>query len=321
MVIAIIAVLLGILLPALSGTRNSARLAATRSLMTTVDTAVKSFKIEKERLPGVFHPEELADPRNADGGVANPNLTYMENALLELTGGVTKDSGLPDTFSITLAANGAADRVVWIDPLQMGSNEGPGYLSVGDSLTPVRGQLGQEDAAHRISDVVDAFDMPIMMWAVDEFAGRSAQFAAEDNTMRARFYWTPNASYVMSDGLGKGLVDQTRSLLSNNGIQPADHELTLAALCGNPAFPNQSGGSINAATFGPASPRGDVILQSAGVDNIYVGRALTEAGVVDPDLKHLRYLGGLAPGDLGLNTSDNSWGDLEAFDDVIVGGG
>lgn len=318
-VIAIIAVLLGILLPALSGTRNSARLAATRSLMTTIDTAVKSFRIEKERLPGAFHPEELADPRNADTIVDNPNITYMENALLELTGGVTKNTSLPDTFSIALAANGATDRIVWVDPLQMGTKEGPGYLSVGDALAPIAGQLGQDAG---LKDIVDAFDMPIMMWAVDEFAGRSAQFAADDNTTRARFYWTPNASYTLSTGLGKNFVDQSqRSLFATNGILPADHVRTIEAVCGNPAFPNQSGAAIDAATFAPASPRGDIVLQAAGADGFYLGRGMTQAGVPDPVLKHLRYLGGQQPSGLGLNASDNSWADLASFDDIIVGGG
>ncbi len=322
-VIAIIAILLGLLLPALSGTRNSARVASTRALMTSIDTGIKSFRSEKGRLPGAFSADELGDPRNGTSSRNNPSITPMENALLELAGGVIDDAAF-GSFSITLGEG--TGHVVWIQPGLVGAKGGPEYLSIGKSLRAAANQFGQNFGSvdHAIPDVMDPFGQPIAMWARNEYAGRDADFAGRFHlpppAKAAQFYWGSNASYMKSQALGVGEVNQLGRSLLSDGLPVDDLIRSVTAVCGNPAFPNQSGATIDTDTFAPAAARGDVVLHSAGIDQYFLDRGLGKSGGVS-ELQAVWYLGGRIPSELDLTDADNSWTTIDSFDDIIVGGG
>ena len=84
-VVAIIAVLAGILLTAMGGVRRRAMSTQTESTMQEFSKACEAFQIEHNRYPGIIPEQVLAEI----GAPANdpPPISGTENALLDLMGG------------------------------------------------------------------------------------------------------------------------------------------------------------------------------------------------------------------------------------------
>lgn len=287
-VIGIIAVLLGILLPAVSGARVSARKSATNSLMTAVSTGINQFRASNSRMPGYFSQTELADQ-------GNTSFTTMENALLELAGGVAAsdaDLGKPYNFELTIGS-----RSVRINALAVGVADGPGYLNLGASfasskaeasgppidggwvqgtsgLAPAQPNVDQIGTAgpfasdkYQMPDIIDSFGRPIALWARNETPGSSPNFAEIDRQSdganeQSLFYWQSNRSYLDTSRQRGG-----SSLNSFFASAPAIRTLAMEALLGNPAFPDPSA-QANAPE--PASPRADFVVHSSGVDGVFL---------------------------------------------------
>ncbi len=325
-VISIIVVLISILLPALGSARNSARKASTRALMTTVSTSIQQFRSSQNRLPGYFSQSELGFGGNVSA------FTTMENALLDLMGGVLSPSastaGKPQFIQID-ALTPSGSKTVKVDVLAVGSSEGPGYLSLpakgvgtkqggANGLGSAKIDVDQvaRDAAERsgqkysMPDVLDAWGKPIMLWAKNESAGASPRFAlksspASANAPQGLFYWWSNRGYLASPS------QKPNSAL---GSDATDNDLlrSMAGILGHGSFPDANAPADAPA---PAAPKGDFVLQSAGVDGVFCNN---KNGV----LKTIRYLptSGAVP-TAWFGEPAKPWMTLDEIDDIIEGGG
>lgn len=278
-VISIIAVLVAILLPALGGARRAARKSSTDALMLSVRTAIDQFKSAHGRLPGYFSAKEIGGTAN-DGG-----FTAMENALLDLMGGVmatTPSGSEPSHREVRIGS-----RSVWIDTAGVGSPEGPGYLALpvvgtdalvggANGLGPARRDVDQirdtsvAQTKAEMPDVLDAWGKPIMLWLKNETAGSNAHFSLREapnssSATQALFYWRSNRGYLAAPAqAGDGSSQAALSLLGP-AYTDAQVQDTMDALLGHPSFPNAEASPIR-----PAAPRGDYVLHSAGPDEIFV---------------------------------------------------
>lgn len=333
-VISIIAVLIAILVPAISGARNSARKTTTTALMTTISNAISQFKSQKNRLPGYFSQAELGNAGN------NTSFTAMENALLDLAGGVDPNAqaGPENVIDVTLNLPLGA-KTARINTLHVGASDGPGYINmsakgVGTSgpqssgMAPARSPNDQiEDLTtypagkFQMPDIIDAWGRPIILWARNDSAGsnpppRFALVTAPDNPSvndpPALFYWRANRGYLAAP------VQANTSALGGAVTGPGNVTSTLRsmeALMGDPTFPNPSIGANNpdpVNTPVPLTPRGDFVLQSAGVDGVY----LNNNG--EPSLEYRYVPAGLANPASWAGETD--WKTLDRTDDIIQGG-
>ncbi len=304
-VISIIALLIAILFPVLGGARSAARKTSTEALMRDVMTAVENFRIQKGRLPGVFSQRELASMANQF-----PGFTPMENALLDLAGGVVDPSeitGSPNPASLDNPyirvgpTTTVADQVL-VDTLRIGDPTGPGYLQFkAENLFPIQGQATNQDipdadgvtVAKGMPDIIDAFGQPLMLWVEDGGAPEKVteveDFARVEyaTSLRARFYVNANRGYLDATKLGE---DQINQLCQSSLGGAVDDPLTvddcmldaaarvanLTAVLGSPAFPVQPAIASETPSL-PAQPRGKTVLISAGKDRAFFKRKELDA--------------------------------------------
>jgi len=179
-VIGIIALLIGILLPALSKVQERAKVTQTMGLMQEFAKACDAFQQEFGRYPGLVPEEILAN---------DPQISGTENALLELMGGgVRKNDVDTSTYTntttgysadgwveLTFTPTGQPDFKVKINIGKMG--EGPRingkqyppfFAPKAAELRPVEGQMSGKtrtkgpSAAGNIPDLVDSWGNPII---------------------------------------------------------------------------------------------------------------------------------------------------------------
>lgn len=297
-VIAIIGILIGILIPALGGARDTARKSSTTALMTSVSTAINQFRAQNGRLPGHFSQSELAQSTESSG------LTQMENALLELAGGLDPDAAASENYVFTVTIGG---RMAVINTLKVGAKDGPGFLNLGAKFqstgsrvgnTPVEGgwiegtsglaparpnadQIGTAEIftnqdKYQMPDIIDSYGKPVMLWSKNESHGTNpapafALLNAPPTSSPARqglYYWRTNFGYLGS--VGTTQTRQTR-LSAIGSITPDTQRLrSLRAALGHPAFPVEFGSVGDPDSLVPASARGDYVLHSAGRDAIFL---------------------------------------------------
>ena len=101
-VVAIIAILAGILLAALSGVQNAAKKTQTSTLMQSFGRACDEFALDNGRYPGIL-PDAVVD------GVA---ITPMQNALLELMGGARVKHSQSPTAAVEEYDDFAGDATI-----------------------------------------------------------------------------------------------------------------------------------------------------------------------------------------------------------------
>lgn len=313
-VISIIAILIALLIPALSGARTSARKAQTQSLFTAVSTSINQFKSQNGRLPGYFSQTEMGDQADDVG------FTQMENALLDLAGGVlpaTSSTAEAQKIAVQLKSGG---KTVKIDTLGVGSPEGPGFLSVpvsgmengnGSPATLGPAEPDKEQITNipsgklQMPDLLDAWGRPILLWSKNESAGSSPKFAYEKTSDgSARFYWQSNRGYLDAP------VQRVASILGTDN-NSTNRKNSLFGLLGHPSFPNPDPSLPGGANSEPLQPRGDFVLQSGGPDGIFV-KGDTDSGNPGVEIKTVWYPP--APN----QTADSKTPD--EFDDMIQAG-
>lgn len=271
-VIGIIALLLALLLPALSGVRDSAKRASTEALLREIVSATQSFQAEKGRLPGFFSATEVGSETNR----TDRGFTAMENMLLDLAGGVippddpryAEDPDEENTILI-VGPHTSVDENVKVDIADIGAQDGPGYLSLKtEDLRPVRGQFGvleesefyndRGEITKGMPDVIDAFGQPVLAWVQDPAAPVSPPASANDGpdppygyfaqeaydpaqNNRAPFYWASNAGYLTSgdasasEPWGEGLGEDRinqNDLSAIGGAMAISEERRIASLTG-----------------------------------------------------------------------------------------
>lgn len=320
-VVAIIAVLLGLLLPATSLVRNQARKSTTNSVITSVSNAIAQFKADKQRLPGYFSTEQLGRAANTT------NFTQMENALLELAGGVqpetaSRPSAPNDRYWLEFTMPGSTAPTK-IDTLRVGAADGPGYLSVSNAYLARAADLDQpaitgttgEDS--QMPDILDAWGRPLMLWTKNDAAGSNWVFAAMDSTMTlearragissptgAYFYWQTNNGYLSSRR------QRPSSLLSSDATDVVRHQC-MEAVLGAAAFPVEGTDGLPY----PGAPRGDFIVHSAGSDEVFLSSGVDGASSA-------RFTTAVYNFDLAIQQGDMppaGGRPVEKFDDIVRG--
>ncbi len=300
-VVAIIAVLIGILLPAIGGIRRSARQASTQALVNDVSTAAVRFSGDNaDRMPGYFSEEQMGSQDNLTRG-----FTAMENAMLDLAGGnaifgasATRPNGAPDSAEQVGPMNDAGRRV-WVDIKRIGTGKGAYFTPSSENFQEMvmhpTGEGQQLGSGPSIPDVVDAFGNPLLVWSQD-LASRGSinpsatnpgpfqQFVAEYSTGNdnlAWFYLASNAGFLKARSMGASGTNQSGPIASGRtsaigeGVPLENRRITLASLLASPSYSlTQQGRSLQTAAYNeiyPARPRGRFIVQSAGANGYFFG--------------------------------------------------
>ncbi len=343
-VILIIVIVISLVIPALGGARNIAKEAATQSMMKEFGNAVDQFRQDHAGLsPGIFRPDEMGAAENADVF----GFSAMENALLALAGGIVYteaqggpgggQSGVLQNFGPTQAAHDENDelgRKVRADLVGADYEGNPGYFQPDAKFLVAQerpnGQFGNGPALSDadIPDFVDAFGNPLLLWVEDDSAPDVQtlnDFAREDSDAGpAHFYWASNAAFLKATELGRMGKDQTSQSDTHSLLGEGVNNIpvTMAGLLGNPASPAQELDSADADTLLPASPRGRVIVHSAGANGLFVGNKERASKTFDADASGLRY--GLTYfTDAGTRRTDTSGTTgsenlVEGFDDIFL---
>lgn len=275
-VIGIIAILIGIVLSALSRTQEKARRTETENLMQEFAKACETFQQQFGFYPGIVPESFLA---------ADPKITGTENAILHLCGGgIPQDdpnysspqySGASWT-EITFTNGGATFRIK-VNPAKVGEGpriRGTQYKSFfspkSDALAPVPGQglaaAGTDPYAndpYRLPDLVDSWGQPIIYMRQMRAQGSTlvAGAQATESMADCMFAFQPIVAYINSVELGDlGQAQIGNSILRTTPA--ANQSATLAQIIRNPSF--GAPGTPNA-----GAPSGAVVLISAGRDGIF----------------------------------------------------
>lgn len=276
--IAVIAIVIAILVPTLSGARNTARAAGSQAQLTEIGQASSQYFSDNQRLPGYFTPRQMGSSENEGRGFSG-----MQNIMLDLAGGIVE--GPAEGNVIEVGPDG--DNTVFVDLTFIGTTEaGGGYYTPRDTSfvaqnDPDSGiQETDDEQIRRLPSVVDSFNTPILAWQRDRTAIQPieelADFVQEESggDVPARFYWTSNAGFLKSNDLGKRgknpqlVSESTEHSFLAQDLDDEDLINHLAVLLGSPSVPNP--GDNADALQAPSAARGDLILHSAGIDAMYM---------------------------------------------------
>lgn len=269
-VVAIVALIVAILLPAIAGVRRSAGKSKTLTTITDLTQASQAFLTDNRRLPGYFTAEEMGDPDNNRRG-----FPAMANILLELSGGfVAPGDAVPSGLTAISNVGPVASNTITVLPERIGSDEGQSLYYTPDpkalKMQDSNGAMTALDSHKAFPHMVDAFGTPLLAWAESDTIAPDAEFAAIDNgggSTPARFYWNTNLAFLGRNAtlVGRQAADEyTKSLLG--GSHPdTDRIETMAALLGHPSYPDSQ------TPPAPASSRGSLVFHSAGPNGLYIG--------------------------------------------------
>jgi hypothetical protein len=310
-VIAIIAVLMALLLPALAGARRAGKKSATQNMMNAFTNAVSSFSNDNgSRMPGYFSEYEMGLESNLDQG-----MSAMENVLIELGGPdvfvgryedysseINEDAGI---ISIAPFMNNTIDAAI-VNTKLIGANGA--YFAPDSQFLKVLDVDQDQQATTEANgqglmpDVVDAFGNPLLVWSKDvssrgsidadgsnpdpyvQFASAYSDGEAADYAGPAWFYLASNDCFFGDDATAIGLSGSNQSAFSalskfrsdgTTGVDDEDRARTLASLLASPSYyALPSGETLEDADLHdvyPSIPRGNLIVQSAGADNFFFG--------------------------------------------------
>lgn len=286
-VIGIIVLLISILLPALSVARRASKVSAANSQFNEVSNAIALFKQDQNRLPGFFSARDLGDTNNA--AQSTGGFTPMQNAMLELVGGIAKDQ------------NASGADVVMVGPptkkikVRVDSQSGLPTENLAKYFQPkttyfkkqdgVSGGKRQGDPLNAsLADFIDPFGQPVLMWMADPTAAGTIQSlsGANDNALArtgaptgastppARFYWASNGAFLANNATL--FVGDQRKLQVTNSFITADNAnfvKNLSVLLGSPTGAANVAGPYDQIV--PATIRGSYILHSSGPNFYYMG--------------------------------------------------
>lgn len=328
-VIVIIAIIVGITLPALSGVRSLARKNATSTLLSDLNASITRYETDSRRMPGRFSAADMGDSSNATVGMSG-----MENVMLDLAGksAIVKDvppggnsgdwlalrnpNGGTTEFKVNPDLIGASDGDYWKPPAR-------NYVAQWGEAQKGGAPYTGNEGVRQLKDLVDAFGTPILAWSQD--VGQAAKpisstqpLATKDSGTPAQFYLMSNNAFLTSAALGKNGYDNAS--LSALGGGDDDAAENLAGFLGNPGDPQIN--TLTNAPSGilPSKARGRLVIHAAGVDGIFLSKK--NAGrVADTDGKLHYGLTFKSAGGAPINGSDGkpTSQDLATqFDDQIV---
>jgi len=265
-VIGIIALLVGMILPALAAVRRQARKAETETLMKSLSDASESFFLSINQYPGVLSERQLNTLGVAD------EFSGTENALLDLMGGL-EDPGGSQSDKFKLAGLDIFRDAIATGPVINGTHHDSFFTPKSKDLYYVRGQKGQQDVddnqpennTKAFPDLVDSWGNPIILWRNSQekstYVNGNTTILVAQNSMpgqSANYYWSSFQSYTDSDQLTVAGTDvqidqQNRSMLAATGY--SDIEQVCQTLVEHPTL--------------RATPRGGYLIISAGPDNVF----------------------------------------------------
>ncbi len=299
--IGIIALLVGILLPALGKVQERAKATQTLGLMQEFAKACDSFQQEIGRYPGLVPDDILA---------YDPRFSSTENALLELMGGGVRKADVDQTsYDALTAANGwtevafkspdgGADFLIKVNPGKVG--EGPRingkqyppfFAPKASDLQPIGGRIsnagtilvtpsgevasgvtGTDAILAALPGLRDAWGNPLLYIRstrnMGPLCGRPSdrpQFIVLSNTGGKFAGLQP---YLGTTDLGSGMTKQTKAVAGTGAYSVLDGTddqtkiRNFAQLIRNPAF-----GDADKPL--QSSPRGRYVIISSGKDGIY----------------------------------------------------
>lgn len=334
-VVGIIALLIGLLLPAIGNVIARAKSAQTRSTMESFVKACDAYHLEFGEYPAAIpnsvlyagvtdNPSDPVVPQNIS------QITQMENALLALMGGyrVEQDQDYATYTGTELVFNTVPPFKIKVDASRMG--EGPVkngrkydsfFAPKGREFGKAAGQMNAATALPEaagqglLPDLIDAWGAPIGYVC----QMRSVGPLVRKGSTAGQFERKQMIAYTGSTALGDAAIDQTNTLngsvLSTTaaaGLPATDsRRLTLAQLvrhAGLGAAASANGSDADRVWSGTA--RGKYFLFSAGPDGIFFSRSQVRT----PD-------GRLMTDIISLSTNPDGPRIIERFDDIVVSGG
>jgi prepilin-type N-terminal cleavage/methylation domain-containing protein len=276
-VIGIIALLIGILLPALSRVQQRARKTQTENLMQGFLKSAEVFQQQFGFYPGIVPEAILAN---------DPKISGAENAILHMCGGaITEDDpnwnvapyntwqqidfnppggGTPFRIRVNVTKVGEGPRIAGVQYKSF-------FTAKADDLTAVPGQnltTTSDDRyasdPFRIPDLVDSWGQPIIYMRQMRPSGStlvSGAVGSSANMSNCVFAFQGIRPYVSSVALGE--LAQSQAANSVLSVAPlAERDANLAQIIRNVSY-----GAPGAPLAGAS--RGAIVLISAGADGIY----------------------------------------------------
>jgi hypothetical protein len=156
-------------------------------------------------------------------------------------------------------------------------------------------------------------------------------FAREEYTGNAnttsRFYLNSNLCFLNATSLGKRAINQTDaekgSILGSGVTNMADRVASLVGLLGSPSALTPETATLALAQMLPASPRGSLVVHSAGSNGIYLGKGERGAKQSTDGTLHfgLNFRTGAGQFHMDSNNKPTSVDLRDGFDDIIMAGG
>jgi prepilin-type N-terminal cleavage/methylation domain-containing protein len=342
-VIALIGILAGVLLVAVSSATNSAKRARTNATMNSISAAIDGFVLEHNTLPGLLPTHMLAN-----GEV----MSQSQNVLLHLTGGarvyVTTINGAGDEVAIDPAAKAEYERfltlpgmsAIELDPMLDGSltyhvvfkrervGEGPWiagrpyppYLSPKDDEIrfPETTGSGFDPITYghnSMPDLVDAWGQPVLIFTRQHRNGPliTEGDADPDVTGHPQFRLTGTDVYLAAATLGD-LEKSQRQHVATSGTRSGSR---LSSVDNGEAqqgerehwmylmLAHPTFSTLDTSTF-EGQPAGAYLLVSAGPDGVFLAH---EDGPLDNNGQH------------NPAFANMEFDDLDDFDDLYNAGG
>jgi len=259
-VVAIIALLLGILLPALAAVRERARNVASKAQLESLATACNTYEVTFGSSPGFFSEDQMTANSSSYG-----NFTGTQNLMFSLMGGLITSGGTTlfggMQYDVDEIGNG---------PLAGNRRYGAFYSPKAGELATV--EIGGPPGSNYIQElktIVDASSgVPILY-----FRATGGNTPVDVRTSSDDIYgWVSNWAYLNAEPMttvkGNTYNQKENSLLSNNGASNSAVTTNMAWMVTNPTLsdwsdnPNGSNDVV----------RGGYTLMSAGADGIYANK-------------------------------------------------
>jgi len=281
-VIGIIALLIGILLPALSRVQDRARKTQTENLLQEFSKACETFYQQFGFYPGIV-PEAILNSTDT------PQISGTENALLHLCGGgIPEDDPLYNQApysswtELTFGNATTGQFKIRVNATKLGEGpriRGTQYKSFfspkASDLLPAKGQFltspGNLDPyvsdPLKLPDLLDAWGQPVLYYR--QLRPQGAVFVAggapSESLADAVFAYQGANPYLMSGELGELGRNQDVSVFRLT--TQANRSATLAQILRNPSFGAPTG--TTAQILANSAPRGAFAIISAGRDGIF----------------------------------------------------
>ena len=214
-VIAIIALLIGILVPALSGVKDQGKKVSTENLHATLGKGCEMFMKDFERYPksNGWNPFEASSYPSTSGTVPLAGAQWL---ILELCGADLKGYVRPDADRVYDVNNNGLDAVDWLTVYALNAPDtyrrwGP-YVPVdgkylkspeqfGGSLPPLLNPLNAAAGTSewnngKLAFAVDAYNGPVLYYAANEHAKQPFTDPADSQLRVGRYNYFDNLAFT-----------------------------------------------------------------------------------------------------------------------------